>query len=189
MAQFLSYIRNKLSITQPWVHFLFGGGSIFYNTYNMDPHRIWTRVQFICGSIFCLTHKKWTPIDRALCRIKLLPVAHVLVDTWMWTVKTVYKLLNVSDDLKWTTSTCDTIFTHFQGITNNIYGFGRPFLLILFFLPVRHISTRPYSFLPVQKMGGRLDGSLPKSMLIDYGPGSIFYGGPYYMAHIGYGLP
>ena len=42
---------------------------------------------------------------RALCRIKLLPVTHVLVDTWMLTVKPVYKLLNVSDDLKWTTNT------------------------------------------------------------------------------------
>ena len=38
---------------------------------------------------------------RALCRIKLLPVTHVLVDTWMLTVRPVYKLLNVSDDLKW----------------------------------------------------------------------------------------
>ena len=27
-----------------------------------------------------------------LCRIKLLPVRHVLVDTWMLTVKPVYKL-------------------------------------------------------------------------------------------------
>ena len=41
---------------------------------------------------------------RALRRIKLLPVTHVLVDTWMLTVKPVYKLLNVSDDLKWTTN-------------------------------------------------------------------------------------
>ena len=39
----------------------------------------------------------------------------------MLTVKPVYKLLNVSDDLKWTTNTYVTpIFTHFQGITNNI---------------------------------------------------------------------
>ena len=43
------------------------------------------------------------PACRALCRITLLPVTHVLVDTWMLTVKPVYKLLNVSDDLKWTT--------------------------------------------------------------------------------------
>ena len=45
----------------------------------------------------------------------------------MLTVKPVHKHLNVSDDLKWTINTRDTIFTHFQGITNNIYGFGRPF--------------------------------------------------------------
>ena len=36
-------------------------------------------------------------------------VTHVSVDTWMLTVKPV----NVSDDLKWTTNTCDTIYTHF----------------------------------------------------------------------------
>ena len=47
---------------------------------------------------------------RALCRIKLLPVTHVLVDTWMLTVKPVYKLLKVSDDLKWTTNTHVTPF-------------------------------------------------------------------------------
>ena len=46
----------------------------------------------------------------ALCRTKLLPVTHVLVDTWMLTVKPVYKLLNVSDDLKWTTNTHMTPF-------------------------------------------------------------------------------
>ena len=49
--------------------------------------------------------------NRALCRIKLLPVTHVLVDTWMLTVKPVYKLLNVSDDLKWTTNTHVTPFS------------------------------------------------------------------------------
>ena len=32
------------------------------------------------------------PAARALCRTKLLPVTHVLVDTWMLTVKAVYKL-------------------------------------------------------------------------------------------------
>ena len=47
----------------------------------------------------------------ALCRIKLLPVTHVLVDTWMLTVKPVYKLLNVSDDLKWNTNTHVTPFS------------------------------------------------------------------------------
>ena len=57
--------------------------------------------------------------------------------------------------------TCDTIFTHFQGITNIIYGFGRPFLL-LHFLPVHHISTSPYSFYP---SNGWVDGSLHKAMV------------------------
>ena len=46
-----------------------------------------------------------------VCRIKLLPVTHVLVDTWLLTVKPVYKLLNVSDDLKWTTNTHVTPFS------------------------------------------------------------------------------
>ena len=81
---------------------------------------------------------KWQP-NRALCRIQLLPVTHVLVDTWMLTVKPVHKLSNVPDDLKWATKyklTCDTIYTHFQGINNNIYGFGRPFFGSFIFLPV-----------------------------------------------------
>ena len=59
--------------------------------------------------------------------------------------------------------TFDTIYTHFQGITNNIYGFGRPFLFYFLLLhyftrpqPVLHISTRPYSFLPIQMTGGRV---------------------------------
>ena len=48
---------------------------------------------------------------RALCRVKLLPVTHVLVDTWMLTVKPVYKLSNVPDDLKWATNTHMSPFT------------------------------------------------------------------------------
>ena len=48
---------------------------------------------------------------RALCRIQLLPDTPVLVDTWMLTVKPVYKLSNVPDDLKWTTDTHVTPFT------------------------------------------------------------------------------
>ena len=93
--------------------------------------------QNVCEHVSC--------VSRALCRTKSLPVTRVLVDTLMLTVKTVYKLLNVSDDLKWTTNTRDTIFTHFQGITNNIYGFGRPFFAPSFFYPPTHISTHPYS--------------------------------------------
>ena len=52
--------------------------------------------------------------------------------------------------------TCDTIFTHFQGITNNIYGFGR--LSSFISLPVHHPSTHifisPQQFLPIQMTGG-----------------------------------
>ena len=48
---------------------------------------------------------------RALCRITLLPVTHVLVDTWMLTVKLVYELSDVSDDLKRATNTLMTQFT------------------------------------------------------------------------------
>ena len=56
-------------------------------------------------------------LSRALCRIKLLPVTHVLVDTsMMLTVKLVYELSDVPDDLKWATNThiYDTIYTHFE---------------------------------------------------------------------------
>ena len=93
---------------------------------------------------------------RALCRIQFLPVTHVLVDTRMLTIKLVYKLTNVPDDLKWATNTHDTIYTHFQDTTNNIYGFGRPFFAPSFFPPSTHISARPYSFLPVLMTGGRV---------------------------------
>ena len=58
---------------------------------------------------------------KALCRIQLLPVIHVLIDTWMSTFKPVYKLLNVSDDLKWTTNTCVTPFSlTFKAYITNI---------------------------------------------------------------------
>ena len=75
----------------------------------------------------------------------------------MLTVKPVYKLSNEYDYLKWATNTYDTIYTHFQGITNNIYGFGigRDFFAPSF-LSSTHISTGPYSFLPVQMTGGRV---------------------------------
>ena len=89
-----------------------------------------------------------------------MPVTHVLVDTWMLTVKPVYKLLNVSDDLKWTTNTRDIIFTHLQGITNNIYGVGKTFFAPSFF----YLYTTPppiflpvhIRFLPIQMTGGRV---------------------------------
>ena len=76
----------------------------------------------------------------------------------MLTVKPVYKLSNVPDDLKWATKThtYDPIYTNFQGITNNIYGFGRPLFAPSLFYPSTHISTRPYLFLPVQMTGGQV---------------------------------
>ena len=56
--------------------------------------------------------------------------------------------------------TCDTIITDFQGITNNIYGFGRPFFGS-FFCPSTHISTLHIRFYPSK---WRVDGSLHKAM-------------------------
>ena len=48
----------------------------------------------------------------------------------------------------------DTIYTHFQGIIDNIYGFGKPLFAPSFFYPSTHISTHPQRFLPVQMTGG-----------------------------------
>ena len=42
--------------------------------------------------------------------VQLLPITHVLVDTWMLTVKLVYKLSDVPDDLKWAVNTHMTQF-------------------------------------------------------------------------------
>ena len=54
--------------------------------------------------------------------------------------------------------TCDTIYTHFRGITDNIYGFRRLFAPS-FFYPFTHISTRPQRVLPVQMTGGQVSAS------------------------------
>ena len=64
----------------------------------------------------------------------------------MLTVKVVYKLSNVPDDLKWAKNTPVSPFTltFKEGITNDIYGFGR--LLFALFIPS---TTRPPVFLPV----------------------------------------
>ena len=65
----------------------------------------------------------------------------------MLTVKLLYKLSNVPDDLNLDYKhTRDTIYTHFQGTTNNTYGFGNTFLAPSFFLPVHHISTSIFVF-------------------------------------------
>ena len=65
----------------------------------------------VCVCVRVCMHARAHVCVRALCRITLLPVTHVLVDTWMLTVKPIYKLLNVSDDLKWTTNTHVTPFS------------------------------------------------------------------------------
>ena len=72
-----------------------------------------------------------------------------LVNTWMSTVSqfTNFKCVwRPEMDYK---HTCDTIYTHFWGKTYNIYGLGRPFLLLRFlpvhpyFYPFTTIFTRP----------------------------------------------
>ena len=82
--------------------------------------------------------------------MKLLPVTHVLVDTWMLTVQPVYKHLNMFYDLKWTTNTHVTPFS---------LTFRAELTISMTYFFTRlstHISTRPYSFLPVQMMSGRV---------------------------------
>ena len=65
-----------------------------------------SRSIYLCNAVIMIS---WD--SRDLYRIKLLPVTHVLVDTWMLTVKPIYKLSNVPDDLKWATNTHMTPFT------------------------------------------------------------------------------
>ena len=71
----------------------------------------------------------------------------------MLTVKLICKLSNMPDDLKWATNTHYTIYCHFQDTTNNMHGFGRNLLPLHFFTRPPIITTRPYSFLPVQMTG------------------------------------
>ena len=83
---------------------------------------------------------------RALCRIKLLPVTHVLVDIWMLTVKPVYKLSNVHADLKLATNTHMTPFI----ITFKACLIISMVLEDLFYPSFFYLSTtRPPIFLPV----------------------------------------
>ena len=84
-------------------------------------------------------------------RITLLPVTHVLVDTWMLTVKPVYKLLNVSDDLKWTSNTDVTPVSLIFKASLTISK-----VLEDLFLLLHLIYTRTYLFLPIQMTDGRV---------------------------------
>ena len=59
--------------------------------------------------------------------------------------------------------TCDTIFTHFQGITNNIYGFGRHFFAPSFFYPSIIFLPVHIRFYPSKCW---VDGSLHKAMVV-----------------------
>ena len=52
--------------------------------------------------------------------------------------------------------TYDTIYTHFQGIANNVYGLGRPFFCSFIFLPVDQYFYLSIFVLLIQMMGGWL---------------------------------
>ena len=80
---------------------------------------------------------------RALCRKKILPITHVLVDTWMLTVKPVYKLLNV-----WWPE-MDYMRHHFHSLSRlnwQYLWFWKTFFAPSFFYPS---TTRPPIFLPI----------------------------------------
>ena len=53
---------------------------------------------------------------------------------------------------------CDTTDTHFKGITDNIYDFGRLnfYFCAPFFFPSINIPTRPKQVLPIQVPSGRV---------------------------------
>ena len=94
---------------------------------------------------------------QGLCRIKLLPVTHVLVDTWMLTVKPVYKLKKLFYDLKWATNTHMTPFTPtFKAYITISMVLEDLLCSFIFFYPSTHISARPSSFLSVHMMAGRV---------------------------------
>ena len=102
--------------------------------------------------------------STALCRIKLLPVTHVLVDTWLLTVKLVYGFSSVPDDLKWATNTHMTPF-HLHSLSRHNWQylwFWKTFFLLLHFLPC------PPIFLPVNNgfypHKWRVGGSLHKAV-------------------------
>ena len=87
---------------------------------------------------------------RALCRIKLFPVTHVLVDTLMLIVKPVCTFLNVSDDLKWTTNTHVTPFSFtfkaqltISMVLEDLFLFLNVLPVHPYFYPSIFVFTRP----------------------------------------------
>ena len=74
----------------------------------------------------------------------------------MLTVKPVYKLSNVPDDLKWATNIHMTLFTLTFKAYLTISMLLKEIFAPSFFCLSTNISTRPYLFLPVQMTGGRV---------------------------------
>ena len=118
----LPVLHGTLTWLQPVLHKVTSLQPLLHNIHMTPVSTAWychmtlTNTAWNCHDLnnYCnvLSHDSTWPLSilRALCRIKLSPVTHVLVDTWMLTVKPGYKLLKVSDDLKWTTNTHVTPF-------------------------------------------------------------------------------
>ena len=92
----------------------------------------------------------WMGKGQGFMQDKMIASHTCFGGSWMLTVKPFYKLSDVPDYLKWATNTRDTLCTHFQGITNNIYGFRRILLLFThpspvhpYFYPSISIFTHP----------------------------------------------
>ena len=107
------------------------------------------------------------PWFRALCRTKLLPVTHVLVDTSMLTFKLAYQISNVSDDLKWTTNTRDYCVISFLRHNWQYLWFWKIFFCSFICYPS---TTCPPIFLPIYNgfypSKWWVDGSLHKTMVV-----------------------
>jgi len=80
-----------------------------------------------------------------------LPGTLFLADKWMLT----HTLTRQASSLWPEINNKHTRDTHFQGITDNIYDFGRLFCPFLFYPSTTDISTCPQRVLPIQMAGGR----------------------------------
>ena len=89
------------------------------------------------------------PINRALCRTKFTCFGQHMDVNYQASLQT----LNVSQELKWNTNTCHTIYINLLGIT---FGFGRPVFCSFIFLPVHLYSIHPHRVLLVQMTGGQV---------------------------------
>ena len=156
-----NYYRKQLSLSNLFRRYLLDLNSSSSDLrtiqcyYSPDVHKVLLNLFFttlLCSECGFTTYmsSSTSPVVRALCRIKLLPVTHDLVNTWMLIVKPVYKLLNVSHDLKWTTNTHVTAFSltfkAYLTICMVLEDFFKIFFCSFIFLPVHNPST---IFLPV----------------------------------------